>query len=58
MQYTVIFMALKLNYNFKKKKLQFFLTFAQNKDCGFTSEPPQSEFTIYALSKNKQLRQF
>ena len=55
-----IFLALK-NENFQLKKIDIFLIFAQNIDCGYTLEPPrrggsyeypQSMF----LSKNKKIR--
>ena len=42
MQYTEIFWAFKIeNFQLKKKKLIFFLIFAQNIDCGYTLEPPR-----------------
>ena len=40
MQYTAIFHGCK-NYNFRMKKSNIFLTFAQNIDRGYTLEPPQ-----------------
>ena len=39
MQYTAIFHGFK-NDNFLMKKFDSFLIFAQNKDCGYTLEPP------------------
>ena len=39
MQYTVIF-KIVTNENFQKKMFDIFLIFAQNKDCGYTLEPP------------------
>ena len=40
MRYTEIFKAVK-NENFQWKFLDIFLIFAQNKDCGYTLEPPR-----------------
>ena len=40
MQYTAIFHRYK-NDNFQLKKVDYFLIFAQNIDCGYTLEPPQ-----------------
>ena len=40
MQYTEIFKVVK-NENFQKKKIDIFLIFAQNIDCGCTLEPPR-----------------
>ena len=40
MQYTAIFHRCK-NDNFHMKKVDNFLIFAQNIDCGYTLEPPQ-----------------
>ena len=40
MQYTAIFHYDK-NSKFQMKNVIFFLTFAQNIDCGYTLEPPQ-----------------
>ena len=60
MQYTEIFKIVK-NENFQWKKIDIFLSFAQNTDCGYTLEPhrrygsneyPQSMF----WSKNKKNR--
>ena len=39
MQYTAIFQGCKI-YNFQMKKYYIFLIFAQNKDRGYTLEPP------------------
>ena len=39
-QYTSIFHGYKNNY-FQLKNIDIFLIFAQNKDCGYTFEPPQ-----------------
>ena len=39
-QYTAIFHGCK-NDNFQMKCFDIFLIFAQNKDCGYTLEPPQ-----------------
>ena len=47
MQYTVIFK------NFQKKMFDIFLIFAQNKDCGYTLEPPRRAFFPLQLSKKK-----
>ena len=41
MQYTEIFFGCK-NENFHWKKIDIFLIFAQNIDCGYTLEPPRS----------------
>ena len=50
MQYIENFSKAKIeNY---WKNLDIFLIFAQNKDCGYTLEPPQSMF----WSKNKKNR--
>ena len=43
MQYTVIFHCCE-NVNFQMKNYDIFLIFAQNIDCGYTLEPPQSMF--------------
>ena len=40
------------NLNFRQKNLDVFLIFAQNIDCGYTLEYPQSMF----WSKNKKNR--
>ena len=40
MQYADIFKLLKIEH-FIRKKLMFFLIFAQNIDCGYTLEPPR-----------------
>ena len=40
MQYTEIFLAIKIKI-FSRKKLDIFLIFAQNIDCGYTLEPPR-----------------
>ena len=40
MQYTEIFKVVK-NENFPKKKIDIFLIFAQNIDCGYMLEPPR-----------------
>ena len=40
MQYLAIFHGCN-NENFQMKKVNIFLTFAQNIDCGCTLEPPQ-----------------
>ena len=45
MQYTEISKAVK-NENFQQKKIDIFLIFAQNIDCGYTLEP-----TIYVLEQ-------
>ena len=42
-QYTAIFHGCK-NDNFQMKFFDIFLIFAQNIDCGYTLEPPQSMF--------------
>ena len=61
MQYTEIFLALKIE-NFQLKKFDIFLFFfAQNIDCGYTLEPPrQSGSNEYPQSmfwsKNKNKR--
>ena len=39
-QYTEIFKVVK-NENFRWKKFDIFLIFAQNIDCGYTLEPPR-----------------
>ena len=39
MQYTAIFHGSK-NDNFQIKKVDNFLIFAQNRDCGYSFEPP------------------
>ena len=39
-QYTEIFHGCK-NDNFQMKIFDIFLIFAQNRDCGYTLEPPQ-----------------
>ena len=53
MQYTAIFQGCK-NVHFQMKKINIFLIFAQNIDCGYTLETsnvyPQSMF----WSKNKK----
>ena len=51
MQYTEIFKVVE-NENFQQKILDIFLIFAQNIDCGYTNEYPQSMF----WSKNKKNR--
>ena len=43
MQYTANFDGCK-NDNFQFKFMDIFLIFAQNIDCGYTLEPPQSKF--------------
>ena len=40
MQYKEIFKVVK-NENFPLKKIDIFLIFAQNIDCGYTLEPPR-----------------
>ena len=40
MQYTENFLALKIE-NFQLKKVDIFLIFAQNIDCGYKLEPPR-----------------
>ena len=40
MQYTEIFKVVKKE-NFHEKNFDIFLIFAQNKDCGYTLEPPR-----------------
>ena len=60
MQYTQIFSAVKIE-NFIRKKIDIFLIFAQNIDCGYTLEPPQrggsNEYPqSMFLSKNKKDR--
>ena len=40
MQQTEIFLALKIE-KFQLKKIDIFLIFAQNIDCGYTLEPPR-----------------
>ena len=40
-QYTAIFHGCK-NDNFQMKFFDIFLIFAQNIDCGYTLEPPQT----------------
>ena len=40
MQYLAIFHGCK-NDNFRMKKVDIFLTIAQNISCGYTLEPPQ-----------------
>ena len=42
-QYTAIFLGRK-NDNFQMKNCDIFLIIAQNIDCGYTLEPPQSMF--------------
>ena len=53
-QYTAIFHGCK-NDNFQMKIFDIFLIFAQNKDCGYTLEPPQrggsNEYPIYVLEQ-------
>ena len=49
MHYTAIFHGCKID-NFQMKKYDIFLILAQNIDCGYTYEYPQSMF----LSKNKK----
>ena len=39
MQYTEIFQVVKYD-NFQLKKIDIFLIFAQNIDCGYSLEPP------------------
>ena len=41
MQYREIFSAEKRKCKFHQKKLNIFLVFAQNIDCGCTLEPPR-----------------
>ena len=41
MQYTGIFLALKIENQFQLKNFDIFLIFAQNIDCGYTLEPPR-----------------
>ena len=41
MQYTGIFLALKIENFQLKKKNDIFLIFAQNIDCGYRLEPPR-----------------
>ena len=43
MQYEAIYKSGK-NDTFRCKNVIFFLFFAQNIDCGYTLEPPQSMF--------------
>ena len=43
MQYTAIFHCCK-SANFQMKNSDIFLSFAQNKDCGYPLEYPQSMF--------------
>ena len=50
MQYTEIFEAVKIEKFIRLKLLYVFLNFAQNIDCGYTFEYPQSMF----WSKNKK----
>ena len=40
MQYTETFSAVKVE-NFHQEYFDIFLIFAQNRDCGYTLEPPQ-----------------
>ena len=40
MQHTEIFLGVNIE-NFQLKILVFFLIFAQNRDCGYTLEPPR-----------------
>ena len=40
MQYKEIFKVVK-NENFQQKKIDIFLIFAQNIDCGYKLEPPR-----------------
>ena len=58
MQYTENFLALE-NENFQKKKLNIFLNFAQNIDCGYTLEPPRrgssNEYTLCFGSKIRKI---
>ena len=54
MQYTEIFLALKIE-NFQLKKIDIFLNFAQNIDCGYTLEPPRYPQSMF-WSKNKKNR--
>ena len=35
------FYSFKKNENFQQKKIDIFLIFAQNIDCGYTLEPPR-----------------
>ena len=39
------------NENFHRKKIDIFLIFAQNIDCGYTLELPQRVPTIYVLEQ-------
>ena len=60
MQYTEIFLALKIE-KIQLKKIDIFLIFAQNIDCGYTLEPPRrggsNEYPQYMFwSKNKKNR--
>ena len=60
MQYIEIFFSTK-NLKFHQKKIDSFLIFAQNKDCGYTLEPPRrGGSNVYPqsmfLSKNKKNR--
>ena len=59
-KYTAIFDTVKLK-NFQLKNLDFFLIFAQNRDCGYTFEPPlqggYNEYPQYMFwIKNKKNR--
>ena len=49
-QYTAIFHGCK-NDNFQMKIFDFFLIFAQNIDCGYTLEPPQTDCKRWVRSK-------
>ena len=44
MQYTETFSAAKVE-NFHQEYCDIFLIFAQNRDCGYTLEPPQHRYT-------------
>ena len=60
MQYTVSFKVVK-NENFQKEIFDIFLIFAQNRDCGYTLEPPHrggsNEYPQFMFwSKNKKNR--
>ena len=41
MQYTEIYIVEEKLKIFNRKKIDIFLNFAQNIDCGYTLEPPQ-----------------
>ena len=46
MQYTAIFHGCKID-NFQMKIFHMFLIFAQNIDCGYTLEPPQTPVLLH-----------